>query len=260
MDESLVADCLCLESHERISCTVTTNSPKFLLVGFSIILIAIVALFFLLKRAQLTESSSNLAVPFAESGSGEAVSSYQRELEQLLQSRGYNDLLERVRSDQITPADFELLLKMDDLKGKMIKEPKLEKRTKYPPEDAKGLEMWRWWRAMQAADSQFTYKRQVAFYGKVLDDQGIAIPNAAIVATIQGPNGLKDLKVSSDSSGLFQIKGERGKYVRIEMDKPGYGRGPNSYGTFEYAEFFSERFHQADPSNPVVFVLPRLVP
>ena len=238
----------------------TTNSPKFLLVGFGISLIAIVALFFLLKRTQPTEASPNLAVPLAESGGGEAVSSYQRELEQLLKSRDYDDLLERVRSDQITPADFEFLLKMDDLKGRMIKEPKLEKRTKYPPEDAKGLEMWRWWRSMQAADSRFTYKRPISFYGKVLDDADNPVQDVDVFASISGPNGDIGLVLKTDAEGLFQFEGLRGKFVTLDMGRPGYGRGPKSYGAFEYAEFFSERFHQADPSNPVVFVLTRLVP
>ncbi len=238
----------------------TTNSPKFLLVGFGISLIAIVALFFLLKRTQPTEASPNLAVPLAESGGGEAVSSYQRELEQLLKSRDYDDLLERVRSDQITPADFEFLLKMDDLKGRMIKEPKLEKCTEYPPDDAKGLEMWRWWRSMQAADSQFTYKRPIAFYGRVCDEQGNPIAFVNVVITIHGLNGVSELQISSDAAGQFKVVGKRGKFIFVGASKPGYGRGPKSSGTFEYAEFFSERFHQADPSNPVVFVLPRLVP
>jgi hypothetical protein len=33
-----------------------------------------------------------------------------------------------------------------------------------------------------------------------------------------------------------------------------------SYGTFEYAEFFSESFHQPNPNEPVIFALPKLSP
>jgi hypothetical protein len=152
------------------------------------------------------------------------------------------------------------LLKIDDLKGKMIKEPQLEKRTKYPPDDAKGLEMWRWWRSMQAADSRFTYKRPISFYGKVVDDADNPVQDVDVFASISGPNGDIGLVLKTDAEGLFQFEGLRGKFVTLDMGRPGYGRGPKSYGAFEYAEFFSERFHQADPSNPVVFVLPRLVP
>jgi hypothetical protein len=162
------------------------------------------------------------------------------------------------RGEQLAKSDLELLLKASDIKGRMIDEPALEKNTTYPPDDAKTQEMWQWWRKMKDADPNFEYKRPIAFYGKVVDEAGNPIPDASIVASIAGPDGDKEVALKSNSQGLFSIKDLKGKFITVEMDKRGYGRGPQSYGTFEFAEFFSERFYQPDPSNPVVFVLPRL--
>jgi len=147
-----------------------------------------------------------------------------------------------------------------DIKGKMIKEPDIEKSTAYPPVDAKTQEMWQWWRKMKNADPNFEYKRPIAFYGKVVDDAGNVIVDANIVVSIAGIDGDKEVTVKSNSQGLFALKDLKGKFVTVGMDKRGYGRGPQSYGTFEFAEFFSERFYEPDPNNPVVFVLPRLKP
>ncbi len=169
-------------------------------------------------------------------------------------------LARQARGEQLTQADLELLIKASDIKGRMIKEPSLARSTQYPPEDAKTREMWEWWRKMKAADPNFEYKRPMSFYGKVVDEAGSPIPNVTVVASIAGPTGDKELKLASDAQGIFQFEGQRGKFVTVDMDKRGYGRGPHSHGSFEYAEFFSERFHQPDYANPVVFVLPRSGP
>ncbi|MGF1655757.1 MAG: carboxypeptidase-like regulatory domain-containing protein, partial [Verrucomicrobiales bacterium] len=98
------------------------------------------------------------------------------------------------------------------------------------------------------------------FYGKVIDDEGVPVQGATVGISIAGPNGDSETMVQTDAQGLFSVTGKRGKFITVGMDKRGYGRGPQSYGTFEFAEFFSERFHEPDPNNPVVFVLPRLNP
>lgn len=233
---------------------------KYLPVRFYIVIVGFILLFTFTvvlysKRFEFVSTKSWPKAPSAEAGA-----SNRRELNRILESREYQNALTRVNGGKITPEDYELLLKVGELQGRLIKEPQLEKYTKYPPDDAKGLALWQWWTGMSEVDANFAYKRRIVFYGKVVDEQENPVPGVKVVATIQGLHGLKDLELSSDAAGLFQIEGERGKDITIDMDKPGYRRGPKSYGTFEYAEFYSERFHQADPNNPVVFVLPRLDP
>lgn len=256
----------------------STSAGKFLLVGLVIVLIAVAISLFqsnqslqhseVVKPNQIFNSgrqATTQPLPDSSQSPDEMTPDQQalrRELEQLAASQAYKDMLARqARREQLTQADLDLLAKAGDIEGRMVKEPSaLAKSTKYPPEDAKTQEMWQWWRKMKAADPNFEYKRPLSFYGKVVDEAGNPIPDVAVVASIAGPNGDKELNLKSDSNGLFKFEGQKGKFVTVDMDKRGYGRSPKSYGSFEYAEFFSERFHQADQSNPVIFVLPRLDP
>ncbi len=183
------------------------------------------------------------------------------ELERLANSAQYRHMLERQeRGELLTVEDMDLLLELADMKGRMIEEPEIKKSTTYPPDDPKTQAMWEWWRKMKVADPMFEYKRPIAFYGKVVDDSGIPVQEATVGVAIAGSDGDKRIRLVTDQNGLFSIVNEKGKRIRVGVGKRGYSSTEESTGYFEFAEFFSETFHEPDPSDPVVFVLQRLAP
>jgi len=185
----------------------------------------------------------------------------QSQLEELAKSQQYRDMIGRQdRGEQMTKEDLALIMKAVDIKGRMIKQPDIEKNTTYPPDDAKTQAMWEWWRKMKDAGPNFQYKRPIEFYGMVVDDVGDPIQGATVGVSIAGPDGDKRIRLESDGAGRFKIQNQNGKRIRVGVGKRGYSSSSQSAGYFEFAEFFAETFHEPDPNTPVVFVLPRLKP
>lgn len=131
----------------------------------------------------------------------------------------------------------------------------LEKSTNYPPVTEKETEMWAWWDSMSRSGEGFKYRRPIRFYGRVVDERGKAVPKALITVSIKKANGNHETRFKSDDSGRFKVEGQHGKYICVWVEKEGYQRGTRAFGTFEYAEFFSDRFHSPDPNQPVEFAL-----
>ncbi len=150
--------------------------------------------------------------------------------------------------------------RLGELRGKLVPEPRLFYSTNYPPTTVAEQEMWTWFRAMRRIDSRFVFKRPVEFFGVVRDENGKPVAGADVGVEIQKADGWKKLRAKTDRLGHFRVGNEEGKMVYVGVTKAGYGRSSSSQGWFEYAEFYSDRFHIPDKANPVVFTLPRFEP
>ena len=106
----------------------------------------------------------------------------------------------------------------------------------------------------------------ITFYGKVIDQHGMPVPNADIkFRANDNPYGGKgsEYQRQTDSNGLFSISGIRGLTLGVEVSKTGYygvppaGAKPASSGVFEYglgSTPFNSR-KDAPVVFPVVFIL-----
>jgi hypothetical protein len=141
--------------------------------------------------------------------------------------------------------------------------PRMFMSTNYPPQTAEEKAMWDWWNSMRRADPDFEWKIPIDFYGKVVDQFGEPVPGAdveCIWTTVVGRNVTPRKTVLSGADGRFELRGERGKYVEVNVTKEGYiAVGKYARKSFEYAAFFDERFHVPDPANPVQFRLQKLI-
>ncbi len=139
------------------------------------------------------------------------------------------------------------------------RKPVLEKYTEYPPRTAKGEEMWQWWSAMSASDVMFEWKMPIAFFGRVVDQTGAPIEGATVGVSLNYAGGSRQWNLVSGEDGVFSLEGLTGKSLIISVSEKGCLSTSGWIRGFEYAEFFSPKFHVADKENPVVFRLQRLI-
>jgi|GEM_PF-1869976 len=80
-------------------------------------------------------------------------------------------------------------------------------------------------------------KTPIVFYGKVVDEKNIAIPNAKVDLRVNdlSKEGTTKYQKESDSSGTFVVQGLRGKHLHIDVKKEGYYQGKESFRSFQYA-------------------------
>ena len=141
-------------------------------------------------------------------------------------------------------------------------EPHLFKSTNYPPVTAEEKAMWNWWDKMDKADPDFQWKRPIEFYGKVLDQFGQPVVGAEVVmtwTTVVGPTPDPKKSIFADVDGRFAVTGIQGKRLWISATKVGYDYTTDSVESFEYAEFFSDKFYVPDSNNPVLFHLYKIL-
>jgi len=136
--------------------------------------------------------------------------------------------------------------------------PKLFKSLKYPPETPEEKAMWDWWHRMEKRDERFQWKTPIEFYGRVLDQHDQSVPEAKVTLGWTASGGSKSGSVRSDANGYFEFTGERGKYLDVDVSKPGYVGGKQARKGFEYAAFFEFDFHAPDAKRPVIFRLWKL--
>ena len=137
-------------------------------------------------------------------------------------------------------------------------QPKLFKSLKYPPETPEEKTMWDWWHRMEKQDERFQWKTPIEFYGRVLDQHDQPVPEAKVTLGWTASGGSKSGSVRSDANGYFEFTGERGKYLDVDVSKPGYVGGKQARKGFEYAAFFEFDFHVPDAKRPVIFRLWKL--
>ena len=119
---------------------------------------------------------------------------------------------------------------------------------------------WELRRQRRQADPVYDWKTPIAFYGKVVGDNGNAVEGATVDAIWNdlSAEGTSSLQIASDASGLFSIIGIRGKRINVNVSKPGYDlEKTKSRISFEYAGFWEPTYHEPDPTNPVLFYLRR---
>lgn len=145
--------------------------------------------------------------------------------------------------------------------GGLLPKPRLFRSTRYPPVTEEERAMWAWWREMERRDPQFEWKTPIEFYGKVVDQSGRPVTEAAVRyswTTAVGPRPDPSAIATSSDDGAFAISGLSGKRLVVEVSKDGFVPLRASRGSFEYSAFFDELFHVPDPATPVVFRLQRL--
>jgi len=115
--------------------------------------------------------------------------------------------------------------------------------------------LWQWYRAIDKADPAFGGKTPIEFYGKVMDQYGNPVPSATVnLCWGKGTN----LLMQTLQDGSFIFSGATGAGLDIRLYRNGYDAGRQSYAYFHYANFFDEKFHLPNPTNPVVFRLQKL--
>jgi len=112
-----------------------------------------------------------------------------------------------------------------------------------------------WYQAMDNADPAFGSKTPIEFYGKVMDQYGNPVSSATVkLYWGKGTN----LLMQTLQDGSFIFSGATGAGLDVRIYKNGYTKGSQSYGSFEYANFFDAKFHLPNPAHPVIFRLQKL--
>jgi len=103
----------------------------------------------------------------------------------------------------------------------------------------------------------------ITFYGKVIDQYGAPVPQAAVVAVAN--DHLSELgterTMKSDAAGLFTITGMHGLALGVDVSKSGYYRvnpedgRPGSTRGVSYADQGGGRIYHPEENNPMVFAL-----
>lgn len=134
------------------------------------------------------------------------------------------------------------------------KEARQQPGGPYAPADPR----WADRRSRREADPLYEWKTPIAFYGKVLDQDGnpVAGATADVIWTDISANGSSQMEVISDGAGLFSITDIRGKHMTVQVTKEGYQRQlTGAQSAFEYAGFWELTYHEPDAKNPVIFRL-----
>ena len=137
--------------------------------------------------------------------------------------------------------------------------PRFFKSKRYPPETAEEKAMWEWWNTMSKLDSNFEWKMPIEFFGRVVDQFGAPVAGATVDMQWSVVGGTDNRKMFSEADGTFSLSGVHGKGITVSISKEGYWYTRDSARSFEYAEFFDDRFHTPDKAHPVVFRLQKLM-
>lgn len=98
--------------------------------------------------------------------------------------------------------------------------------------------------------------KDIEFYGKVIDQQGSAIPDVKVTGSViynsgRG-SGVQEAHTTTDAEGLFSFTGMKGRTFDYHLEKVGYQTMPEG-DAFDYTELVPEnKRHHPDPRNPVV--------
>jgi hypothetical protein len=137
--------------------------------------------------------------------------------------------------------------------------PRLFKVLDHPPTTPQHQAMWDWWRAMEKADPKFQWKMPIEFYGKVVDQFEEPVAEARVHIVWTAVDDSHEITKLSARDGAFELTGEQGKAMTVDVSKLGYLPAKGWIQNFEYAAFFDYKFHVSDKNNPVVFRLQKLM-
>ena len=129
------------------------------------------------------------------------------------------------------------------------------KSGRVPTDSNEVQRLWQWHRAMDNADPAFGSKMPIEFYGKAVDQYGKPVPSATVdMYWGKGTNQIMQTLLD----GSFVLSGVTGSSLSVHIYKNGYDTGRQSYGAYNYADFFDHYFHLPNPTNPVIFRLQKL--
>jgi hypothetical protein len=126
-----------------------------------------------------------------------------------------------------------------------------------PPRTSDPEELQQWWQRMTQRDKRFEWKMPIAFYGRVLDDQGRPVSEATVSTgwTDLSKEGSSERTLLTDAAGLFSLTGVTGKRLVVRVKKDGYKPYHGNRSSYEYAAYFEREWHVPDRNNPVIFRL-----
>jgi hypothetical protein len=103
------------------------------------------------------------------------------------------------------------------------------------------------------------FQTPISFWGRVVDEKGNAVPNAAVVLIANDEPYGKGAKYqrTTDSMGLFSITEIHGMSLYVEVSKDGYYQTAESQGSTIYAIRGNSDRPVPTPVNPSIFVLRR---
>jgi hypothetical protein len=104
--------------------------------------------------------------------------------------------------------------------------------------------------------------KEIEFYGKVVDQNGMPIPNVNVTGSViynDGvSSGVQKKQTVTDAEGLFFFSGMRGRTFDCGLRKPGYETMPEG-DAWDYTELVpAGKRHYPDPKNPVVLKMWKL--
>ena len=111
---------------------------------------------------------------------------------------------------------------------------------------------------MEKTDPKFQWKMPLELYGRVIDQFGEPVTDATVVFGWTVVGGGKEVRRTTGNDGRFELIGEKGKRLTVDILKRGYLPTKQSFQSFEYAAFFEDIFYVPDRNHPVVFRLQKL--
>ena len=114
------------------------------------------------------------------------------------------------------------------------------------------------WLERTERDHKADWKMPIRFYGRVVDQQMVAVPNARVHFqwTDLSSKGSSEADAATDSNGSFTFQGAQGKRLKVLVSKDGYyNSADTSMRSFEFSNPGEEIYYEPDSSHPVVFRL-----
>ena len=112
-------------------------------------------------------------------------------------------------------------------------------------------------RAQKEISDRFAaqWKTPIAFYGKVIDNEGNPVSGAEIRVGVNDTSrtGTSEFVITSQDDGSFLISGIQGKHLHIEVAKDGFLSGKDSFRSFAYAGGYNP--FTPNPLSPELFRL-----
>jgi hypothetical protein len=107
-------------------------------------------------------------------------------------------------------------------------------------------------------DPNWEWRMPIDFYGKVVDENDRAIPQARVDFswTDLSSTGNSTATTSSGPDGSFALRGKNGRHLQVDVSKDGYYKIRNErLKSFDYAAFGEGTYYQPDSTHPVIFHL-----